>query len=132
MSTLIAAPYPTPAVTTVLPPAEFLDGRASEAEIQIKRTMTGEVWTYAKSSDKETINLQFKLTRMKDLELAAFIQIFQSAKWKLTLHDGSTWVAELVGDPIRRVASERLDKNNLKTGNELIIVTLTFSATRLI
>jgi len=131
MSTFFAAPYPTIKVTSVLPDAEFGDGRKSESSVDIKRTMIGRVITYIKTSAKQTLTLTFQLTRMKDLELDQFIQSFHTTEWQLTLHDGSIWRAKLVGEPIKREAFGRVDFNNDTTGNEELEVTLTFSAEKL-
>ena len=131
MSTFFAAPYPNIKVTSVLPDAELGDGRASESSIQIKRTRTGTVKTYVRSSNRQTLTLQFSLTRMKDLELIQFTQAFHTTDWRITLYDGSQWQAKLVGEPIRHTATTRYDTNNADTGDELIEVSMTFSALKL-
>ena len=130
MSTILRAPHPNYKVTTILPNPEFNDSRSSESTIIIKRTMTGRKVTYTKPSERYTLTLSFELTRMKSLELEAFINSYQSAPWLVELYDGSQWDAQLVDEPVSREATERIDTGNALTGNEMVVVTLTLSATR--
>jgi hypothetical protein len=92
--------------------------------------MLGRVITYVDPSDRYEVQLPLVLTRMKDLELEAFINAYQSAHWHLTLYDGSTWDCQLIGEPVRRQATQRYG-NNPTPGKEVIEVTLTLSAKRL-
>lgn len=126
----IKGPYPNSKVTILLPNPQFEDARASEAGIQIKRTMTGRLITYVQSSDRVTLRFPFQLSRMKSLELEAFINAYQSAHWHVTLHDGSKWDAQLVGQPVVRTATGRAG-NSATIGKETVEVTLTLSAKRL-
>ena len=130
MTTIIRAPYPNFKVTSVLPSAEFNDSRANESTIVIKRTMTGRTITYTRPSVRQTLVLPFQLTRMKSLELEAFINSYQAAEWQVTLHDGSVWKAQLVGQPISRTGAGRIGDISI-VGKELIDVTLTLSAEKL-
>lgn len=129
--TYIRAPYPNHKVTMILPNPQLEDSRASESTITIKRTMTGRVITYVNPSERVSMSLPFRLTRMKALELEAFVKSYQSARWHVTLgYDGSEWDAQLIGQPISRTAVERIG-NNATVGKELVDVTLTLSAKRL-
>lgn len=130
MSTQIRAPYPGHKVTVILPSPQFGDTRASESTFVVKRSMLGRVITHPQNSDRFTLTLPLRLTRMKSLELEAFIKAYQSAHWELTLYDGSVWDAQLVGDPVTRAATDRIGSSSL-IGKELIDVTLTLSAKRL-
>lgn len=130
MSTEIKGPYPNPKVTIILPNPQFEDARASESKIQVKRTMTGRLITYVQSSDRVTLRLPFILSRMKSLELEAFINAYQSARWQVTLYDGSVWDAQLVGEPVIRAAVGRGGSSST-TGKEVVEVALTLSAKRL-
>lgn len=131
MSTVFKAPWPNFKVTSILPNPQFKDIRKTESSVQIKRTMTGRVVTYIKPSDRITLTLPFKLTRMKSLELENFISSYQSTKWHITLYDGSEWEALLIGEPVIREAVARLGANETLVGREQIETTLTFSALRL-
>ena len=130
MSTILRAPWPNYKVTSILPNPQFGDTRASESTITIKRTMTGRKVTYIKPSERYVLTLPFQLTRMKSLEVEAFLQSYQSAPIFIELYDGSQWEALLVDAPVSRQATERIGTNPL-VGKELITLTLTFSAKRL-
>lgn len=130
MATEIKGPYPNPKVTIILPNPQFEDTRASESTVQVKRTMTGRVITYVQSSDRYTLRLPFTLSRMKSLELEAFIKAYQSARWQVSLYDGSVWDAQLVGQPVVRAAVGRAG-NSQTVGKEVVEVVLTLSAKRL-
>jgi hypothetical protein len=130
MTTTLRAPWPNYKVTSILPSPEFGDGRAAESTIVIKRTMTGRKLTYVKPSDRYLLTLPFQLTRMKALEVEAFLKSYQAAPIFLELYDGSQWEAKLVNQPVSRVATERIGTSTI-SGKELIELTLTFSAKRL-
>ena len=130
MATTLKAPWPNFKVTSILPSPQFGDSRASESTIIIKRTMTGAKWTYVKPSDRYTLTLPFRLTRMKSLEVEAFLNAYQGAPIWIELYDGSQWEAKLVDQPISRTAAERIGDNETY-GKELIDLTLVFSAKRL-
>ena len=130
MSTIMRAPWPSPTVTSILPNPQFEDARATESTIIIKRTMTGRKLTYVRPTDRQLLRLPFQLTRMKALELEAFLKVHQGDAIFLELYDGSQWEAKLIQQPVQRVARERIGTSTL-VGKELIELTLTFSATRL-
>jgi len=131
MATTLRAPWPNYKVTSILPNPQFADTRATEGTVIIKRTMTGKVITYKRPSDRFTLKLPFQLTRMKALELEAFLNSYQSASIFIELgYDGSQWEAKLVQQPVIRRAIERIGESST-IGKELVEVTLTFSAKRL-
>lgn len=130
MSTILRAPWPNYKVTSILPNPQFQDGRAPESSIIIKRTMTGRKLTYVRPSDRFTLTLPFQLTRMKALEVEAFLKAYQAAPIFIELYDGTQWEAKLIDQPVSRRATERIGDSTL-IGKELIELTLTFSAKRL-
>lgn len=132
MSTIISAPYPNDKVTTVLPSAEFTDSRAARDGVTVKRSMLGRTITYVSTTDRETLNLPLRLTRMKALELEAFIQSYRSATWRIKMYDNTTWEAKLLGRDVVRNAIDRLGGASASlTGSELVNLTLQFSAKKL-
>ena len=131
MSTLIRVPYGRPQVTSVWPDPEFDDSRASESDVQIKRTMTGRSIVYKKTSDRQTLRLRFLVSRMKDLEIQQLLNAFHATEWQIDLYDGSVWQAKLVGEPVRRTAVGKRDANNTGTGNEDYELFMTFSAKKI-
>lgn len=128
--TELRAPYPASRVTVILPNPQFNDSRASESSVTVKRSMLGRVITYIKQSERTVLRLPFLLSRMKALELQAFLNSYQSATVELILYDGSRWAAQFVGEPHSQTAIDRLSDQVL-TGKELVEVTLTLSAKRL-
>jgi hypothetical protein len=130
MATTIKAPWPNYKVTSILPNPQFEDTRSTESTVIVKRTMTGVLWTYKVPSDRVSLSLPFRLTRMKSLELEAVLNSYQAAPLWIELYDGSQWEAKLVGEPIIRTATERIGTSTL-IGKELIDVTLILSAKRL-
>ena len=130
MATILRAPWPNYKVTSILPNTRFGDSRASESTITIKRTMTGRKVTYIQPSERYVLTLPFQLTRMKSLELEAFLNAYQSAPIYIKLYDGSEWEGQLIDAPVQRQATGRIGDSTL-VGKELIETTLTFSAKRL-
>lgn len=130
MATTLRAPWPNYKVTSILPNPQFDDARSVESTITIKRTMTGKKYTYIQPSERYTLTLPFQLTRMKSLELEAFLKVYQAAPIFMELYDGSQWEAKLVNEPVTRRATDRIGESSL-VGRELVEVTLTLSAKRL-
>jgi len=132
MSTFLRAPYPTTKVTTVMPDPQEENSQGSQSKVQIVRGSTNvKKWTYVQSSDKVNLSANWVLTRAKDEELAEFIRVYHTAVWEVEYtHDDvvKKWKAQLVGRPIRRRTTGRQDKNNTTTGDEVVEVTLNFSA----
>jgi hypothetical protein len=88
--------------------------------------MLGRVVTYVRSNPRHTLELPFRLTRQKSLELEAFIRIYYRADWLVVLHNNTEWVGKLVGGTFGRTAVTRIG-----TGQELIETTLVISARRI-
>jgi len=126
MSTIIAAPYPGTTVTMVLPNAKLEDMRASQQKIAVRRSMLGRLITYVKSNSRQTHRLSFELSRMKALELEAFVTIYYRAEWLITLYDGSQWIVQLLANPFEQITTDRAGG---WPGNEFVTVTLQLSAT---
>lgn len=127
MTLAISAPYPKTKVTSILPNPEFGNIRATQSKVQVKRSMTGKVWTYVNPNDRDSITLTFELSRQKDLEFGEFIRIYHTAFWKIVDHNGNNWKCQLVGEPVRRVARKRNNATSSSTGGEVIIVTIRLS-----
>lgn len=125
MSTVLQAPYPSIKVTSVLPNCQFEDSRTPQAKVLVKRSREGRLISYVQSTDRQTLKLPFILTRQKALELEAFVQIYRTADWKVTLYDGSEWIARLTANPFERVTTERSGDSQ---GGESVELTLELSA----
>ena len=132
MSTFLRAPYPATKVTTVMPNPEEENSQGSQSKVQIVRGATNvNTWTYVQSSNKVNLSARWVLTRAKDEELTEFIRVYHTTTWEIEYtHDDvvKRWQAQLVGRPIRRRTTGRQDTNNPTTGDEVVEVTLEFSA----
>ena len=131
MSVKFSAPFPKTKVETTFPNPEFSDARSTQARGQIKRTMTGDTYTYGTASTKVNLRYRFLITRQKDLELDQLLRVYHTATWKIVDHRGDSWEAQLIGRPISRQATRKIDTNNTRTGDEEIDVTLLFSAEKI-
>lgn len=127
MPTTFSAPYPTLKVTVVMPNAQFEDGRAPESSVDVKRSMVGDTFTYVKTSDRQQLRLRYTLTKMKALELQAFIRIYYRAEWRIGLHDNTTWIGSLAVNPFDGRTTQRAGG---QPGGEAVEVVLLFSARR--
>lgn len=130
MSVKFSAPFPKTKVETTFPDPQFADARSTQARGQIKRTMTGETYTYGTASTKVELRYRFLITRQKDLELDQLLRVYHTAHWKIVDHRGDVWDAQLTGRPITRRGSRKIG-NNTRTGTEEIDVTLFFSAEKI-
>lgn len=125
MTTFISAPFPSNKVTVALPSAQLGDTTATEQSMSLQETMTGIVYTYIKSNDRRRLVMSFKLTRMKSLELQAFIRIYYRAEWKVVMYDNSVWHCKLINFPVQFKTSDRAAG---QPGGEMVEVTLELSA----
>lgn len=130
MSVKFSAPFPKMKVETTFPSPNFSDAQSTQARGQIKRTMTGETYTYGNPSTKVELRYRFVITRQKDLEFDQLLRVYHTATWKIVDHRGNVWKAQLTGRPISRKATRKI-ADNTRTGNEEIEVTLFFSAEKI-
>lgn len=125
MLTSFSAPYPAAKVTVVMPNAQFQDGRAAEVSVDVKRSMVGDTFTYVKTSNRQKLNLHFLLTKMKALELQAFVKIYYRADWQISLHDNTIWVGNLASNPFDGHTTARAGG---QPGGEMVEMEILFSA----
>jgi hypothetical protein len=96
----LEAPYPLLQTTTLLPNPEFSDSEALTTEVKEHRSMIGTLYTYVKTkNNKRKLLMQFKLNRMKGLELRAFIRSYYLSKIRLTDHLEQVWVVNFISNP---------------------------------
>lgn len=131
MSVKFSAPFPKTKVETTFPDPEFADARATQSRGQIKRTMTGETYTYGTASTKVDLRYRFFITRQKDLEFDQLLRVYHAATWKIVDHRGDVWEAQLIGRPISRKAARKIDSDTTRTGGEEMDITLFFSAEKI-
>ena len=96
----LAAPYPAIQTVTLLPNPQLGDGEAETCEVATKRAMDGTLYTYVKSkAGRRRLTLPLGLSRMKALELRAFIQSYFAAQVRLTDHLGQVWIGHFTSNP---------------------------------
>jgi hypothetical protein len=88
---ILQAPMPTPQTTTVLPNPQFGDGETPSHTIDVKQSMNGTTYSYVKSNARSKLQYTLTLSRMKALELRAFIVAYYRAQIRLTNHLGEVW-----------------------------------------
>ena len=83
----LSAPCPMIETVTLLPNPAFGDSEALRDTIQMRRAMDGTTYSYVRRSGRRRqLQYDFILTRMKALELIAFIRAYQAVKIQLVDH----------------------------------------------
>ena len=86
--------------TTLLPNPEFGDSEGILGEVIVKRTITGSRHVYVKTKNqRRKLLLSFRLTRLKALELRAFIQSYFASTVILVDHLDQVWVGNFMTNP---------------------------------
>ena len=128
MSIELAAPYPAIQTVTVLPNPQFGDGEAISVEVTTKRAMDGTLYTYTKSTGgRRRLTLPMQISRMKGLELRAFIQSYYASKIRLTDHLGQVWVGHFVDNPFELSTPKR---SVASPGNEIQTIQIEFEGVK--
>lgn len=97
---ILQAPWPKVETTTILRSPQFNDVQARQNTINIKRAMDGTKTTYVKTTNSRyKLTYQFLISRMKGLELRAFIQSYYGSKIKLVNHKGEIWIVNFISNP---------------------------------
>jgi hypothetical protein len=100
MSVRLAAPYPGTQCISYLPNPEFGDSEGQVSFIEIKRSINSTRYTYVRAKDgRKRLQMRFTMTRMKALELRAFIYAYHSTRMSLTDHLGNLWVGYITTNP---------------------------------
>ena len=124
----LAAPYPAIQTVTLLPNPQFGDGEAETCEVATKRAMDGTLYTYVKSkAGRRRLTLPLQVTRMKGLELRAFIQSYYASQVRLTDHLGQVWIGNLVNNPFEFSTPKR---SAASPGGELQTIRLEFEGVK--
>lgn len=86
--------------TTLLPNPDFDDSEGLMDEVIIKRTIDGARHTYVKTKNqRRKLLFAIKLTRLKALELRAFIQSYFYSEIELTDHLDQVWIGNIIVNP---------------------------------
>ena len=115
MTVILQAPYPLIQTTTLLPDPGFSDSEAALDEVIQKRTMTGSLYTYIKTkNNRRKLVMQFKLARLKSLELKAFLRAYYRSKIKLTDHLEQVWIGNFTSNPFNFEINKSMDNTTLE------------------
>jgi|GEM_PF-2329795 len=100
MAVRLAAPVPLISTYTFLPNPEFGDTEGFTADVVVKRSMNNTLYSYVKQKDgRKRLLMRFRLTRMKALELRAFIRAYYRTEIELLDHEGQRWLGWITTNP---------------------------------
>ena len=111
-----------PAQTVVLRTPQLNDSQNVNSAIDLKKTMTGTVFTYVKNSQFSTLKYTFFLGRQKSLELEGFLETYCNQVMALTNWKGEIWIGNIINNPFEFTANARYLKES-----ERVDVSLEFS-----
>ena len=104
---LLQAPFDCLQASVVLPAPLFSDTENLISNLNLKRSMNGETYTYIKSSDVRILRYTFRLTRGKSLEVEEFFRSYNSAEIKMQNWKGEIWKVNVITNPIDFVQTGR-------------------------
>ena len=108
MSFMLQAPYPNLRTTSFLPSPEFSNTAARKTRLKsIFRSMNGTKYTYTQTSPDQELSFQFRLTRMKSLELREFIRVYFAKRIRITTHENEVWIVRFVDDPFELIGERK-------------------------
>ena len=100
MTVRFGGPYPLIETLISLPDPQFGDSEGYLASIDSKRSMDNTQYTYVKSKDgRKRLQLRFNLTRMKMLELRAFLNAYYRTRVTYKDHLGDEWIGWITTNP---------------------------------
>jgi hypothetical protein len=95
--------------TIVLPNPELGDAEAPVSAIKIIRTITGDVYTYARKNRSRKLKYKFIITRKKAFELRVFLLQNLTKRVNLTNWKGEMWNVNFLTDPIDLIADKHCE-----------------------
>lgn len=125
MSLILQAPVPAIQTTTVLPNPNFGDSEAPRSTVAMQQSMNGTLYTYVKSNARSKLQYSLTLSRMKALELRAFILAYYRAKIRLTNHKGEVWDVYFTSNPFEFSGKGR----SSDPGDSMVDITLEVEGT---
>lgn len=124
----LSAPYPTIETVTLLPNPTFGDSEALRDTVQMRRAMDGTTYSYVRrTGGRRQLQYDFTLTRMKALELIAFVRAYQASKIQLIDHLSQVWVGNITVNPTEL---ETVRRSASSPGQELVAVRLEFEGVK--
>ncbi len=108
----------------LLPNPVFGDSEAPRDTVQIRRAMDGTMYSYVRTTEgRRELQFELNLTRLKALELVAFMRSYHASVIELTDTLGQIWIGNFTNEATEIENSERAED---KPGRELTTVRLTF------
>lgn len=95
---VLKAPYPNFTHAIVLPNPKFGDSETQIRELDIKRSINGTPYTYARVTNNQRLLYQIEITRQKSLELKAFIERYTGFAWELIDHKNQKYRVKYLSD----------------------------------
>lgn len=111
----------------VLPTPDFGDTQNNSDELINRRSMTGVLYTYVRSTPFRKLHYTFKLGRPKSLELRRFVLLNSAKPIQLTNWKDEIWVVKLLTNPVKLDPKSRWDNCD----NERVDTTLEFEGVRI-
>lgn len=96
-----------PSQTVILPCPQFADSQSRSDTLNLKRTMTGDTYTYVRKTELQKLKYQFQIGTYKAIELQRFLVDHCHELITLINHKGETWYVNLANNPFEFVAAER-------------------------
>lgn len=110
----------------ILPRPLLNDKETGTDSIDIKRSMSGIVRTYVKSSSTKKLSYTFSVKTDKALELKMFIEKHPTDTLKMENFKGEIWQVQLTNDPFEFVYESKWTPSK-----EKVLITLEFEGTKL-
>ncbi len=119
---ILQAPIPGLVTTVVLPDPQFNDAQAKQHSVTIQRAMNGTRYTHVKTTaGRYKLTYEVRMTRMKVLELRAFLQAYYRSQVRLTNHKGEVWRVWFTSNPFVLDTAERAGG---APGGEWVVLTI--------
>lgn len=96
----------TPQKNIVLPCPLFGDDEGLLSTLNIKRTMTTNVYTYIKQTDLNKLSYTFKISTKKARELRKFLMEYMSNIINVNNWKGEIWVTQITNNPVEEISKE--------------------------
>lgn len=126
----LGAPYPGVEMYTYLPNPEFSDGENSVGSVEFKRSMSNIRYSYIKSrAQHRRLFFSIVMTRMKALELRAFLLKYPAKKIQLRDHNGEFWLGYITTNP-NEFESTGANRSVANVGHSMSRIQLEFRGVR--
>jgi hypothetical protein len=99
--------FQTPQRAITFKPPDFGDTEGGTSSVITQRTITGQLYTYARRNQARKIKYQFRIGRPKALEARSFIKDFLSTPMYMTNWKGELWYGYIINNPFKSTAQSR-------------------------